>query len=99
MEFNFGADDSLGDLLAVEDNGNDDQLLDSEGNINVFKEMMEGIECDYRVGKAINSMAELFNALQSKKMSKNFLQVKYDKYIRPKNVEFAEAPIANKPNI
>ena len=51
MEFNFGTDDSLGDdSLTVEDDGGDDQVLDSEENMNVFKEMMEGIECDDRVG-------------------------------------------------
>ena len=64
----------------------------------LFQTMIDGFETEGKLGKNVNDgLAKLCNKFLSNKMSKELEKEKSDGYARPKNVEFAEAPMTNKP--
>ena len=86
----------------MEDDSKDDDSHDDEAEIDnpdieLFKTMVESFETEDNVGDNVNKyMAELINTYLGKRMSADLEKQKSDKYLRPKNVSFAEAPRTNK---
>ena len=77
----------------------DDDEDDDSGNIetDLFSTLFEEIEGDDRLGPDMpSSLASLADKLLKTKLDP-FNKEKYEKYPRPKNVEFLQTPQINKP--